>query len=104
MTSDELKELKRFILHTSLAQGFATYMALKYADELPSFAPGEEGSLHSELQYYRMILAEMLSRQALHPVEKEFPELYNGKGISTEDADKIYEGILAETLNKVRSA
>ncbi|MFQ5956822.1 MAG: hypothetical protein ACE5KK_03530 [Candidatus Brocadiales bacterium] len=103
MTSKELTELKNFILHTSLAQGFATYMTLKYADELPSFTPGEEGSLQSELQFYRTILAEMLSKQALHPVEEEFPEMHRAREISTDGADKIYEDILAETLEKVRS-
>lgn len=103
MNSKELEELKKFILHTSLAQGFATYLALKYADELPSFTPGEVGSLHSELQFYRTILAAMLSKQALHPVEEEFPEVYHAREIPTDGASKIYEGILAETLDKVRS-
>ncbi|HHT9120188.1 MAG TPA: hypothetical protein ACFYD3_06570 [Candidatus Hypogeohydataceae bacterium YC41] len=103
MTGEELKELKRFILETCLAQGFATYMALKYKDQLPSLTDEEVGALCSELQFYRTVMSEMLSGLALHPVEEEFPEVFGKKEITMKDVHKIFEGILDETLRKVRS-
>lgn len=102
MSGEELKELKRFILNTLLAQGFATYMTLKYKDQLPSLTSEEVGSLHTELQFYRTVMSEMLSGEAAYPVEEEFPEVF-GKAGSLADLNKIFEGILGKALGKVIS-
>lgn len=102
MTNEELKELKSFILNACLAQGFATYMTLKYKDALPSLTAEETGSLHSELQFYRTVMAEMLSGEATFPVEEEFPEVF-GKEVSVADLRRIFECILGKTLGKVIS-
>lgn len=100
MTNEELKELKRFILNASLAQGFATYLALRYKDSLPSFTEEEEGSLHSELMFYRKVMSEMLSREGHYPIEKEFPEVF---GTEAKDVARVFDCILEGTLRKVRS-
>ncbi len=102
MTNEELKELKRFILNASLAQGFTTYMFLKYKDVLPSLTPGELGALRSELQHYRAVMSEMLRSEGAYPVEEEFPELF-GAEVSEEEEAKIFGEILEKAVSKVRS-